>query len=90
MIREFKNVEHALTGQQQVQAITQCFPDSWEYMRVNMTHNDSIKTFNDFKPHLELENDCVEATKYSNQFYMANSKPQIASGFKCKRGNNTF
>lgn len=55
-----------------------------------MTHNDSIKTFNDFEPHLELENDCVEATKYSNQFYMANSKPQKASGLKCKRGNNTF
>ena len=55
-----------------------------------MTHNDSIKTLNDIKCHLELEDDCLEAAKTSNQLYMANSKPQKASSFKCKRGSNTF
>ena len=59
-------------------------------MRVNMTHNDNIKTSNDIKRHLKLEDDRLEAAKTSSQLYMANSKQQKTSGFKHKRGSNTF
>ena len=40
-----------------------------------MTHNDNIKTFNDIKCHLTLEDDRLEAAKTSTQLYMAKSKP---------------
>ena len=59
-------------------------------MKINMTHNDNIKTFNDIKHHLELEDDRLKAAKTSNQLYMANSKLQKALGFKHKSGSNTF
>lgn len=43
MICELKNVGHVLIDKQHVQAIIQSFPDNWEHMRVNSTHNDSSK-----------------------------------------------
>ncbi|KAK0585875.1 hypothetical protein LWI29_035524 [Acer saccharum] len=42
-------------------------------MKINMTHNDNIKTFDDISLHVKLEDERLEATKASGQLYMAES-----------------
>ena len=51
MIMELKSTRHALTDEQQVQAVIRSLPNSWEHMKVNMTHNENIKTFADIARH---------------------------------------
>ena len=55
IIRELKTPGHVLTDEQQVEAVIRSLPKSWEHMVVNMTHNESVKTFNDIVHHLELK-----------------------------------
>ncbi|KAM7502779.1 hypothetical protein LguiB_001683 [Lonicera macranthoides] len=57
-------------------------------MRVIMTHNENIKTFDDLARHLELEAECLEATKANNSSYVVHSSSRKASGSKCKIQNN--
>ena len=57
-------------------------PASWEHMKVNMTHNENIKTFADIAHHLELEDERLEAAKPDAQ--VASSSNHI-SGFKRKK-----
>jgi gag-polypeptide of LTR copia-type/Zinc knuckle len=63
MISELKDANHILTDEQQVQAVICSLPQTWEHMKVNLTHNDGIKTLNDAVRHLELEKDRIEALK---------------------------
>lgn len=42
-------------------------------MKVNMTHNDNIKTFDDIACHLELEDECLQTVGISNQAYVIES-----------------
>ena len=55
MISELRVVGHEMTDEQQVQAMIHSLPSSWEHMRVNLTHNDNTKTFDDIAHHVELE-----------------------------------
>ena len=55
MIRELKTSEHVFTDEQQVEAVIKSLPKSCEHMVVNMTHDKSVKTFDDIVCHLELE-----------------------------------
>ena len=82
MIRELKSAGHSLTDEQQIQAVIRSLPNSWENMKINMTHNDNIKTFDDISRHVELEDECLEAAKASSQLYMAESSKR-----KGKKGN---
>lgn len=50
-----------------------------------MTHNESIKTFNDIEHHLELEAKHFEVAKLFYRVYMAESSSHKASSYKCKR-----
>jgi len=63
MISELKDAGHVLTDEQQLQAVIRSLPHTWEHMKVNLTHNESIKTLNDAARHLELEEDRIEASK---------------------------
>jgi gag-polypeptide of LTR copia-type len=63
MISELKDAGHILTDEQQVQAVIRSLPYIWEHMKVNLTHNERIKTLNDAVRHLELEEDRIEASK---------------------------
>ena len=47
MISELRAIRHDMTDEQQVQAVIRFLPSSWEHIRVNLTHNDNIKTFDD-------------------------------------------
>jgi ATP-dependent protease HslVU (ClpYQ) ATPase subunit len=63
MISELKDADHILTDEQQIQALIRSLPHIWEHMKVNLTHNEDIKTLNDAVRHLELEEDRIEASK---------------------------
>ena len=73
LIRELKVVGHVLSDEQQVQAVIRSLPHSWEHMKVNLTHNESIITFDDVSRHLELEDERLEAAKSSSDVFMAES-----------------
>ena len=55
MIRELKTFGHIFTDEQQVEAVIKSLPKNCEHMVVNMTHDKSVKTFDDIVCHLELE-----------------------------------
>ena len=61
MVRELKSAGHTLTDEQQVQAVIRSLPNSWEHMKIHMTHNENINTFNDIACYLKLEEECFEA-----------------------------
>ena len=52
-----------------------------------MTHNQSVKTFNDIEHHLELKPECLRAAKLSDRVYMVESSLYKASSFKRKRAH---
>ena len=43
-------------------------------MKVNITHNENIKTFKDIEYHLELEVEILEVTKLCDSVFMAESR----------------
>ena len=45
-------------------------PANWEYMKVNMTHNESVRTFVDIEHHLALKDERQEAAKIFDQAFM--------------------
>ncbi|KAK3218221.1 hypothetical protein Dsin_012191 [Dipteronia sinensis] len=65
MICELKSVGHSLTDEQQIQAVIRSLPNSWENMKINMTHNNNIKTFDDITCHVKLEDERLKAAKVS-------------------------
>ena len=86
MILELKSTGHALTDEQQVQDMIRSLPHSWEHMKVNMTHNENIKTFANIVRHLEHEDEHLEAAKPDAQAYVAASSSKNVPGFK-RKGN---
>ncbi|XP_044503424.1 uncharacterized protein LOC123224005 [Mangifera indica] len=80
MIIELKKAGHDLTDEQQVQVVIRSLPDSWEHMKVNMTHNDNIRTFDDIARHLELEAERLESAGLNAQAYVAESSSKKFSG----------
>ena len=68
------------------------------HLRINLTHNDNIKTFDDVARHVELEEDRLLNDKLVRQAYMTRSKKFGASGtgqkkwkgkgFKPRKGGN--
>ena len=74
MISELWGVVHEMIDEQQVQAIIHSLPSNWEHMRVNLTHNDNIKTFDDVARHIELEEDQLRAEKPINETFMSETK----------------
>jgi len=54
--------------------VIRSLPNNWEHLKVNLTHNDSIKTFSDVARHVELEDERLGALKaYSNAFVAESS-----------------
>ena len=84
MISELKVAGHTLSDEQQVQAVIRSLPHNWEHMKVNLTHNENVKTFEDTMRHLELEEDRLLANKVQTDVYFAGSGSHGASGSKRK------
>ncbi|KAL0343060.1 UNVERIFIED_CONTAM: hypothetical protein Sangu_1193400 [Sesamum angustifolium] len=56
MTREFRNVGYELSDEQQVLAILRLLPKQiWGHMKLVLTHNEKIKTFDNAVSHLKLE-----------------------------------
>ena len=84
MICELKAIENNLSDEQQVQDGIRSLPDTWEQMRLNMTHNRNNKTFDDLSCHLEFETERLEATKVNGSSYTTHSDSRKTSGLKHK------
>ena len=69
-----------------MQVVIRSLPHSCEHMKVNMTHNENIKTFADIARHLELEDERLEAAKPDAQAYVATSSSNNVPCFK-RKGN---
>ena len=87
MVRELKSAGHTLTDEQQVQAMITSLPNSWEHMKIHMTHNENINTFDDIARHLKLEEERLEATGVSSEAYTTASGYCKGSSSKRKREN---
>ncbi|KAH0755134.1 hypothetical protein KY290_025404 [Solanum tuberosum] len=85
MIAQLKSVGHVLSDEQQVQAVIRSLPNNWEHLKVNLTHNDSIKTFSDVARHVELKDECLGAAKAASHAFVAESNGTKSSGFKRKK-----
>ena len=85
MIRELKTSEHVFTDEQQVEAVIRSLPKSWEHMVVNMTHNESVKTFNDIVHHLELKVERLVVARSNEQAYVVKSSSRKNFDFKRNR-----
>lgn len=72
LIKELKTVGHILSDEQQGQAVIRSLPHL-EHMKVNLSHNASIITFNDVSHHLELQDECLEVVKSSRDVFVAKS-----------------
>ena len=57
MISELNNVGHVLTEEQKIQVVIRSLPNSWEHIRMHLTHSKNIRNFEDAARHLELEED---------------------------------
>jgi hypothetical protein len=86
IISELRGVEHKMTDEQQVQAVIRSLPSNWKHMRVNLTHNDNIKTFDDVARHVELEEDRFHAKKPINKAFIFETKMRGAYDSKYKKG----
>ena len=71
LIRELKTSGHVLTDEQQVEVVMRSLPKSEEHMVVNITHNESVKTFDDIVRHLELEVEQLVGARSNEQAYVA-------------------
>jgi len=74
MISELKGIGHKMTVEQQVQAVICYLPSNWKHMRVNLTHNDNIKTFDDVAHRVELEEDRLHAEDPVNEPFITKTK----------------
>ncbi|GAV89130.1 UBN2_2 domain-containing protein, partial [Cephalotus follicularis] len=79
MIRELRVANHVLIDEQQVQAVIRSLPKHWEHMRANMTHNESVKTFDNITRHLELEDERLMADCSNRTLYVAESNSRAAT-----------
>jgi len=86
MINELRGAGHEMNDEQQVQAVIHSLPSNWEHMRVNFTHNDNIKTFDDVARHVELEEDRRHTKKPINEAFISKTKMRGAYGSKYRKG----
>ena len=85
IIRELKTSKHVLTNEQQVKVVIRSLPKNWKHMVVNMTHNESVKNFDDMVRHLELEVEQLVGTRPNEQAYVVESSSHKSSSFKHNR-----
>ena len=74
MISELRGACHELTNEHLVQAVIRSLPSTWEHLRINLTHNDNIKTFDDVARHVELGEDHLLVDKSYGEAYMTEFK----------------
>ncbi|WCJ29450.1 Retrovirus-related Pol polyprotein from transposon TNT 1-94 [Euphorbia peplus] len=91
MISELSEAGHVLTEEQKVQAVIRSLPNSWEHMKMHLTHIEGVTTFDVVVRHLELEEDRLASIKVNAEAHYVGSnssgrRPR-AQGQKRKRSN---
>ena len=86
MISELRVAGYVITDEQQVQAVIFFLPSNWEYMHVNLTYDDNIKTFDDVAFHVELEENLLFVGKPVYEAFMIENKSRGAQGSRCNKG----
>ncbi|GAB2269975.1 hypothetical protein Dimus_038814 [Dionaea muscipula] len=86
MIGKLAAAGHQLSDEQQVQAVIRSLPKSWEHMRVNLTHNDLIRTFDDVSCHLEMEEDRLLEDKPASEAHMDTTSQRGTSSYRRGKG----
>ena len=74
MISELNDVSHMLTEEPKIQAVIHSLPNSWEHMRMHLTHLKNIRNFKDDAWHLELEEDRLVSVKVNAQVHYAQGR----------------
>ncbi|KAJ4730414.1 Gag/pol protein [Rhynchospora pubera] len=87
MISELKAAGNNMTDEQEVQAVICSLPKSWDHMRLNLTHNDNIRKFEDVARHVELEEERLISEKGTEEAFVVSSEVQKKHG-KRKRGKS--
>lgn len=82
MIRELKTAGNGLANERQIHAVIRSLPNAQEQVRVNITHNENIKTFDNIARHLQLEDEHLEVAKHSNAFV---AEASHCEGYKPKQ-----
>lgn len=71
------------------QAMIRSLPNGWEYMKMHLTCNESVKTLEDAMCHLQLKEDLLMASKPGSNVYMDGFNSQGGKGRKRKyQGGN--
>ncbi|KAK2969192.1 hypothetical protein RJ640_024523, partial [Escallonia rubra] len=74
MIHDLKAACNNFSDEQQILAVLRSLLDSWDQIKLTMTHNESIKTFARLSHHLELEEERQEAKGNASMFVVESSK----------------
>jgi hypothetical protein len=76
MIRQLKAAGVNITDEHQVLSVIRSLPDNdvWSHIKMVLTHNEGIKTFDDVSRHLELEAERVKVTRAATMVATAGQK----------------
>lgn len=77
MIAQLESFGYLLLDEQQVRTMILSIPNNWVHLKVNFTHNDSIKIFYDVER--------LGAAKTAFNFFVTESSSTKSSGFKHKK-----
>lgn len=67
MIRELKSAGHNFLDKEQLQDVIKFLPARWKYMKIHMTHNESIKSFEDIDHLLVLKDERHDTFKANDE-----------------------
>ncbi|KAL0340316.1 UNVERIFIED_CONTAM: hypothetical protein Sradi_4548400 [Sesamum radiatum] len=74
MIRELPNTGCELSDEQQVLAVLRSLPEqTWGHVKLVLTHNEQIKTFDSVASHLKLEADRRESERVQQAVFVAHA-----------------
>lgn len=89
MVNKLKDAGHILFDEQEVQTVIYSLSNTWEHMKMHLTHNIHIQSMEDAMCHLELEKECLRFSNLGRKVYMAGSSSQDWKGTKHKhQGGN--
>ncbi|KAL0456747.1 UNVERIFIED_CONTAM: hypothetical protein Slati_1013900 [Sesamum latifolium] len=87
MIRELQNAGCELSDEQQVLAVLRSLPEqTWGHVKLVLTHNEQIKTFDSVASHLKLEADRRESERAQQAAFVAHAGQR--SPIKANIGTN--
>nr|GEU40177.1 zinc finger, CCHC-type [Tanacetum cinerariifolium] len=74
MIAELSTAGYKLTDEEHVQGVIKSLlPKRWNDLKLNLTHNDNMKTFDDVSRHFELKEDHLGSEQNDTEAYVAES-----------------